>query len=90
MGFKFLSKGGSGSVASSKRTAISENSKKVATKSKATDTEVNVGLELGALKLGEDELAAFEKWMTEPNNPSDLMVEAARVHRVIRFKLQRS
>jgi|HubBroStandDraft_6_1064221.scaffolds.fasta_scaffold246993_5 hypothetical protein len=42
--------------------------------------------ELGALKLDADEIAAFEKWATEPNKPTSFMVEAAKAHRVLRLR----
>jgi hypothetical protein len=45
--------------------------------------------ELGALKLGADEIAAFEAWIAEPNKPTKFMVEAAKAHKVLRLRQQK-
>ena len=42
--------------------------------------------DLGALKLDADEIAALEKWMTEPTKPTDLMVKAVKAHKVLRAR----
>ena len=75
MNYKFLSNGEGHSSAGKKR----------AGESKPEGSEH----ELGALKLTAEEVAQFEQWMTEPNKPTQLMVEAAKMHRVLRLKQTR-
>jgi hypothetical protein len=75
MNYKFLSKGEGHSSAGKKHTADPK--------------PVNKKPELGALKLTADEVTQFEQWMTEPNKPTETMVEAAKAHRVLQLKLKR-
>jgi hypothetical protein len=49
----------------------------------------NETVELGALRLTEDEVVQFEKWATEPSSPTEFMLEAARVHKALQLKLRR-
>jgi hypothetical protein len=76
MTFKCLNSGDGGEAASgNKRHVAEKRTEKVAQAS-----------ELGALKLDADEIAAFEKWMTEPSKPTARMIEAAKMHKVLRLK----
>jgi hypothetical protein len=45
--------------------------------------------ELGALRLDADEIAAFEKWMTEPSKPTPEMIEAAKAHKALLLRQKR-
>jgi hypothetical protein len=72
MNFKFLNSGEGHSSAGKKRVADTKP---------ATEKP-----ELGALKLDAEEVAQFEQWMTEPNKPTQFMVEAAKAHKIMRLK----
>jgi hypothetical protein len=41
--------------------------------------------ELGALKLTAEEVASFEKWVMDAQ-PTELIVEAAKMHRELRLR----
>jgi hypothetical protein len=45
--------------------------------------------ELGALRLDADEIAAFEKWMTEPSKPTPEMIEVAKAHKALLLRQKR-
>jgi hypothetical protein len=77
--YKCLSSGDGGNVAAGKKRTVVE---------KPTET-AEPASQLGALKLDADEITAFEKWMTEPSKPTDLVLEAARTHKVLRLKQAR-
>jgi hypothetical protein len=56
---------------------------------KARTTKRTEKPELGALKLNADEVAEFEKWITEPKRPTEFMLQAARTHRSLLLRQKR-